>query len=72
MIELVMMVAAVVGMARISAAEDMSGFFWGGITAVACIAAAALLPWPMLRIVVVVVVMLCVWMGVRMAGHGRR
>jgi len=57
MLELVMVAAAVALMYRIAEMEDRSGVLWGGLTAIACIAAMFTIPLPLLRIALVAVVM---------------
>lgn len=49
----IMLAAAVVGMARIAAFENMSGLLWGSITFVLCIACVVLMPdLPMVNIAI--------------------
>ena len=37
MLEIIMLVAAVVGISRVARAQEMSSGTWGGLTALACI-----------------------------------
>ncbi len=50
MFELILVVAACIGMSRVAEEDQKSGFMWGGITLILCIVSMALIPLPFLRI----------------------
>ena len=60
MLELIVVVAMIVLMARIANADDQSPWLWGGLTFALCAAAIVFIPLPFVRLAIVGVV---VFMG---------
>ena len=56
MLELVILVAVCVRMAKIAVSSDESGPAWGGITAAICVVCLFLIPWPFARILLAAVI----------------
>jgi hypothetical protein len=52
MIEIIMICASVVAMAKIAEFEDFSWVLWGGLTLLLCIGCAFLIPLPLIRIAI--------------------
>ena len=50
-IEIIMIVAAVIFMAKVADAEDRSGFAWGGLTLLLCLA-SLVIPLPFINIAI--------------------
>jgi hypothetical protein len=46
----IMIVASVIVMARVAEAEDRSSVLWGALTLLLCLAAASLIPLPLINI----------------------
>jgi hypothetical protein len=52
MIELLIIIALIVGISRMAEADNMSGVKWGAITMLACIVAVAIIPLPFIRVLI--------------------
>ncbi len=62
MIELALIAAACVGMGKLADAEGRSSLLWGLLTLGLCLGASALIPLPLLRILIAVVVAFIIMM----------
>lgn len=74
MLELLLMIAAVVAMARIASADGHSPWLWGIVTVAACLA-SAVIPLPFVRVLiafVVVFVAMMVYKGVKDRPEAKR
>ena len=69
MFELAMIIAAVILMYRIAEMDNDSGALWGGITALACIAALFTIPFPLVRIAIVAATMFVVMFICRLVAN---
>lgn len=66
MLEILLIVAVVVAIAKIAAADDQSAVMWGVIAVVIC-GLSLLIPLPFLRILLAGIVTFCAMIGYKMA-----
>ena len=53
LLEIIIVIAMIVLMARIASADDQSPWLWGGLTFALCAAAIVLIPLPIIRLAIV-------------------